>query len=84
MWIGRAQLRADDDQLSVAHGWFGAPQCSETLPSRSLGQLGRHDHGARKASRSRNDPRGELDAPHSRDVIQQRPTVPAKVGWCLF
>ena len=33
----RAQLRADDDQPSITHRWFGAPQCSETLPSRSLG-----------------------------------------------
>ena len=41
-------------------------------------------NGARKASRSRNDPRGEFDAPHSSDVNQQRPTVPAQVGWCWF
>ena len=68
--------------LPLHMGGLGLRSAVRLYPGRSLGQLGRHrGHGARKASRSRNDPRGELDAPHSRDVNQQRPTVPAQVGW---
>ena len=56
----------------------------ETLPSRSVGHLGRHRGlGARKAPRSAAI-FVELDARHGRGVNEQRVTVPAQVGWCWF
>ena len=78
----RAQILADDDQPSITHGLFGSPQRCEIQPSRSWGK--HRGHGARKASRSRSDPRGEFDARHSRDVSQQCATVPAQIGSCWF